>query len=456
MSDWLTGRDPEAAAEELSILADAAEEWRPDTVGADTTEPAPAAEPPAEAPYQSPCPPDHYLSQWVAYAQARTDAAPEYHEAAALVLLAAATPGVRARLAPYPGGLPTNLYILMIGDSTTSRKSTSLGFGRDVQSVAMRDSLCADHFSPEGFIEFLAARGPNSTTLYVDEFAELLGKIHHAKHMAGLRGLLLTVYGGDSYTYRRHSKNNKGTRHEDIDHIERPHLSILGATTPTVFDTLDGSDLDNGLLPRFAIVMPTRKTERRPFYATAPETESRRRYLIAWAARLHEWSAARVAHGAVRGGVLECIDSYAIEIESACSGPTMTPRERLMLQRLLPMTVKVAMLIAAGHPGVPDGPTTLHVSMADAEAAVTIARRWQRDAIRFAGHIGESQFERTLQRCLAIVQGRRIVQRGVIARNAHVDAKTLDNIRDTLIDRELIEVSRPQTGGRSGEIWLMR
>lgn len=30
VSDWLTGRDPEAAAEELSILADAAEEWRPE------------------------------------------------------------------------------------------------------------------------------------------------------------------------------------------------------------------------------------------------------------------------------------------------------------------------------------------------------------------------------------------------------------------------------------------
>src|SRR5262245_14809189 len=32
--------------------------------------------------------PDHFLGRWIAYASARTDAAHEYHEAAALVLLA--------------------------------------------------------------------------------------------------------------------------------------------------------------------------------------------------------------------------------------------------------------------------------------------------------------------------------------------------------------------------------
>jgi hypothetical protein len=156
---------------------------------------------------------DHFVSRWLAYASERTDAAHEYHEAAALALLAAATPTVRARLAPYPGGLPTNLYVLLLGDSTTSRKSTTKDLARDVQALAVPGSLSADHFSPEGFVEQLASRPHDSTTVFVDEFGELLDKLHHAKHMAGLRGLLLTCYSGDDYTYRRHTKRAKdGTR----------------------------------------------------------------------------------------------------------------------------------------------------------------------------------------------------------------------------------------------------
>jgi hypothetical protein len=118
--------------------------------------------------------PRHFVSDWIGYASARTDAAHEYHEAAALALLAAATPNLRAHLAPYPNGLPTNLYLLFVGDSTTSRKSTAKDFAQDVQQRALPGSLSADQFSPEGFVEQLAGRPRDSMTLYVDEFGELL------------------------------------------------------------------------------------------------------------------------------------------------------------------------------------------------------------------------------------------------------------------------------------------
>ena len=48
--------------------------------------------------------------------------------------------------------------------------------------------------------------------------------------------------------------------------------------------------------------------------------------------------------------------------------------------RLVPMAVKVAMLIAAGRPEVTAKPW-LDVVLDDADTAVTIATRWQRDAL---------------------------------------------------------------------------
>ena len=84
--------------------------------------------------FEAAVPSDHFVAQWVAYASRCTDAAYEYHEAAALNLVATCTPTVRARLAQYPNGLGTNAYWLFIGDSTTSRKSTAKDLGRDVLS----------------------------------------------------------------------------------------------------------------------------------------------------------------------------------------------------------------------------------------------------------------------------------------------------------------------------------
>src|SRR5690348_11565336 len=90
---------------------------------------------PLEAPYRfdHAFPPDHLVHRFAEYAAEGTDAAIEYHEANGLSLISAALPGVRAELAPYPNGLPVNLYVLLLGDSTVSRKSTSNDIRRDVQ-----------------------------------------------------------------------------------------------------------------------------------------------------------------------------------------------------------------------------------------------------------------------------------------------------------------------------------
>ena len=53
-------------------------------------------------------------------------------------------------------------------------------------------------------------RPGDSGTWFVDEIGDYLDKLHHAKFLAGMRGLLLTVYGGKDYRYSRHSKRVKG------------------------------------------------------------------------------------------------------------------------------------------------------------------------------------------------------------------------------------------------------
>jgi hypothetical protein len=398
---------------------------------------------PAAAPYTfTPAfAPDHFISQVIDYVSKRTDAACEYAEAGALTLLAAATPGVKARLAPYPHGLGTNLYVLGIGDSTRSRKSTSAGFIRQLQEYTLPTSLLGDMASPEGFTEQLAARAPDSATWFIDEFGEMLHKLATAKYMAGLRGLLLSAYDGRSFRADRHSKRNKdGDPVSDTDIIRDPHLSILGMTTPTLFQSLRPEHVESGFLARFAIVFPTSKPPRRPLQALPPGVDGSAR-LVQRLHHIHAW--ARQAPRAVRFTdlALATLDRFAVEIEETAVDDVL----KTMSARLTPMAVKIAMLSAAGRLAATGDPgmiqqDALTIDDDDAAAAHQVTRRWFGYAQEFASRVGETGFERALQRCLQLVKGRADVPRRVIARATHIEKRTLDHVQETLVDRGIIRV----------------
>ena len=131
----------------------------------------------------------------------RTDAALEFHEVGALVLLANATPRVRAHLAPYPSGLPTEpLHAPARGFHAEPEEHRARARARSPGAGAPAEPPPRP-VSPEAFVEQLAERPGASHTWFADEFTSVLDRLHHTKYMAGLQGLLLTVYGGASYRY---------------------------------------------------------------------------------------------------------------------------------------------------------------------------------------------------------------------------------------------------------------
>jgi hypothetical protein len=399
--------------------------------------------------FRSAFPPDHFVSQMISYCSERTDAAHEFHEAHALALLAAALPGVRADLAPYPNGLPANLYLLAVGNSTDSRKSTTQGLTRDIQLRALPDSVLSELSSPEAFTEQLAAQ--RHRTWIVDEMGEMLVKLQTAKHLSGQKALLLTLYGGEDYTYQRVAKRTAAHSVEDKQCIVAPHLNVIGAATPAMFEQLTRADVMNGLIPRFAIVWPEHKPVRRPFYQVSVDAGAKRSALVVSVAQLRAWAihAPRLVRFEQRA--LEFIDEYAenLEGEAATAAETCKP----LLQRLPPMAIKVSMLAAAGRvDAINYG--YLPVTVNDAIAAVSVVSRWRDGAMRFAARVGENEFEREVQRCARLVKQRGTIPRRFVARNAHLSRRQLDEVKDTLVDRGLITVIHvPAPSGPTTEEW---
>jgi len=396
-------------------------------------------------------PPDHFVSQFIAYAAECVDAAHEYFEGLALILLAMGTPNVRARLRAYPKGLLTAFYLILIGVSTVSRKSSASNLARDLLTQVLPGSLLADQTSPEAFIEQLAQRPGDSSLWYIDEIGETFEKLQHAKYMAGLRGLLLSLYDGNDYSYKRTSKlDRKGERVNDDLIIERPHLSVLGATTPAIFEVITSRDVRSGFLARFAIIMPTSKPKRRPMMEDSDDIGTQRNALVKWLDEIYTWAKACPRRVTFIGDALNIIDRLAEEIETG--DLVDDERSQAMLQRLNAITIKLAMLAAAGRPGATER-EALEVGPEDAQWAVTVSRRWLAYAVAFGKQVGETEIERLIDRAMRVVRKKgRMVARKVIAQNVHCTKKTLDEIESTLVDRGEIEVDRIEVPSRPTKV----
>jgi len=392
----------------------------------------------------------NFVSAYIGYASRCNDAPLEYHEALAFAMLACATPKVKAKLSIYPDGLGTNLYIALIGDSTRSRKSTSTALALHLLKRAIPEVMLPDSASPEALIEQLAMLSGKPSVLVSDEFAGLLDKMHHQKYMAGFLALLLTIYSGSDFKYTRHSKRIKGgATIKDEDWIREPHLSIMAAATPTIFSNTTLSDIETGLLPRFAIVMPEILPPRKPFYKATPPEESETTRLIWALEQLHDW--AQNSPTVVFGpGALEAVDAFQADIENM-AGEDHT--NTVMLQRLGTMALKLAMLVACGRTESTQSPT-LTVTESDALQAVAVARRWKKYAQRFAERVGESEFEIKVQRVKRMLVAGEPIERRNIARKLHLSKLILDGIQDTLIDRGEIEVRYiEQASGPAKVVW---
>jgi hypothetical protein len=194
-----------------------------------------------------------FIKDYVEYACRCTDAPPLYHIISALGVASAA-------IAPqmdlvFEGEThPLHLYLLIVGDSSASRKSSAIRRAvRVAAPVFAPMSRLGERLwwttvsSPEGIIEELA-KEPNRLIL-LSEWTDLqrLSGAGYWKHNSELWN---TVYdAGD--VVRAHSKT-KVT-------ITRPRVSILGASTKTLVESAtEALDWNAGKMGRYLIACATR------------------------------------------------------------------------------------------------------------------------------------------------------------------------------------------------------
>ena len=403
---------------------------------------------PVENSYVNPFVQGSFLERWVSFSQTRNDSPPAYHEMSGLMTLASVTYGVNLFSNFFPDGLATNFYAVLVGDSGRARKSTVLSFAKEMINELNPAVLLPDHSSPEGFMQALARANAHASVRASDEFGDDLNELLHKRYMEGLKSLYKTLYASKQYTNERHSKLVSGSRIADEDKIVGAHLSILGAATETLFEVLTEKDASDGFLGRFLICFPSYYPEETPMVLGRAKDKPEWNQLYQYATNIRDWAS---------------IYSDRIEVEISDENNQKffdfqkeLQKKHVVVQRYFSIALKFAMLIELSA-AVPSG-NILKLSDHSCDIAIHIARRYMLDALFFVTQIGgrtewEQRNERAIDRVSSLLQSNKKVARAEISRKLKIDSKALNSIKNTLLDRDLIEIIEVPTQGRSKEVW---
>ena len=429
------------------------------------------SEPPAEPPHKELSTPPLKLPDWLerymTWAGATGNQTPLiFHQAAGLWLLATAVGRRLYGESPWGVRIYPNLYLMLVAGTTFYRKSTAYKLAESVARASIPHMLMPTPGSPERFQEALAGRMPTNFDklpkaqqerltqaqpfaaqrgLLKDEVSGLFGAINKRDYMVGMKDLLMELYDCPDYF-------DKDTQ-TGLNVVENAALSILGVTTPaSLGSAISAGDWDNGLLVRFALLMPEPDYAERP---AAPVYQPAPTDLIDDLRRLHEklpapqitemgWS----APGALRL-IVECwseCQGYGDHLRRLCD-----PRREVELDdrlkgvygRMHVQAFKLAALFAALDwlNTADDAPS---VTIEHWHAAQGIAESWRVSAHRLLEQLdrsGEATVERRQQdRMLTLIRAKERLGYELrdLYRQMHITAKIGRQIAQELVKSGLV------------------
>lgn len=184
-----------------------------------------------------------FLRNYIVHCGQQTNAPLVYHVGGGLATLATSIP--KNLYIRYGGALYPNIYTLFVGRSGDERKSTSVGFSRELVSMAYPDRVGTGFGSEEGLVESLSEQGTQA--IYVDEFGNFLSKSSSAGYFESVKSRLTDLW--DSRPTSRRLANKK------LLEVRDPRLSIVaGCATKFLEEYTTTVDWEAGFMGRWFIL----------------------------------------------------------------------------------------------------------------------------------------------------------------------------------------------------------
>jgi hypothetical protein len=346
------------------------------------------------------------------------------------------------------GDVRPNLWVLLMADSTISRKTTSMRLSTEISEGAGVDALLATDGSIEGLLTELSGREGLPSMFLRDEFTSLVAGAKKKDYMSGFLTDLCGLYDG--------SRVKRRLRKEIIEAKKPIFLLFAGGVETKLLELLTHEDITSGFIPRFLPIFGTTsvselnligKRTQRSFQAKDALIEELReiceRYTL-------PKSVLRVAGQETVGspptievtlsdeawGRLRDAQRYLLDVADGHDS-----RDLLLpcTERLIVNVLKVASLIAASRQReVVDGVMTIQYE--DLMMSLYYARGWLDHLLRIVSRVGRDPFDGKTHQILEYVtkMGDGGASRSSIMRNFRLSQRDTDEILGTLVDREEI------------------
>lgn len=399
---------------------------------------------------------DTFISQYRAWGEEATDAVPEFHDLSAFMLLSSIIAN-SVRLETSYGVMVPNLWGLILGDSTLTRKTTAMRMVIDILSVIDSECLIATDGSAEGLLTGLEQRPNKTSVFYKDEVSGFFDSINRKDYLAGMPETLTALYDVPGLYTRR-------LRKETI-RIESPAFVFFGGgVRDKVFDAITENYIVSGFLPRFLVVSGDTDLDR--LRRTGPNTESgiaKRAGIVSRAADIFEQYATEVTMSI--GGqkvrmppritaslTNEAWERYGeieekmvnIGIGSAIPGLALPTFERLSRSLL-----KMAVCLGAERQIPKDERITIETY--DIDNAAFYVQKWGWYSIEMISNAGKGIAEKQLDKILRAIERYPGITRSTLMQHYHLNKKEADLILGTLEERMMV---RKEGAGRGFRYWL--
>ena len=233
---------------------------------------------------------NHFVTRYADVISEMTDSYRDYQYASALMLLSMSVQR-RAVMRMSYGPIYPNIWVMLLGSSSYSKKTTAIKFARRIAFEVLPRTSLGNDLTPERFAQDVSHH--SAVWQFIDEISALLNGIKTKAYMSSYREMLCALYDNEPYVMGR-SRRRRGGRSSDDDQetdwiIRDGYVNLYYATTPDMFtEATQKTDMTSGLFYRFLFFNP--KYEK-PLMPSDEETPDQRAALDMLTERLRNITA---------------------------------------------------------------------------------------------------------------------------------------------------------------------
>jgi len=387
-----------------------------------------------------------FVERYIAWAKTLGDAAPQYHQASAFVLLSCTLAGSIILPTSF-GQVVPNLWFMILADSTISRKSSAMNIAVDMLEEMDENIIVATDGSMEGLAAALATRPGKVSFFPRDEFTGLMEQIAKKDYMAGMPEFFTHLYDGRSQLRRLRKEEFK---------IKNPRLIIYAGGIKSRMQALVTHEhVFSGFLPRFVFI--TAKIDPSKIKPLGPPTDQD------WGARDTVKNELVDIRNHYSSTIPLVVDDRVVGVQDKVFSATLTRdawrrfnqidqtlttiaadsgdfRDLLLptYARLSFSILKAAILIAASR----TRDDNLVVEEQDIVHAGYYGEAWRRYAQEMVTNVGKSDLERKIGLIANAVHRAGHIQRSILMQRYHLTSGETNQIIRTLTERGEINIEQ--------------